>query len=212
MQIQGGAVFTAPPELLKGGYAMKKYNIIYADPPWRYEQKGVQGAAERHYSTMTVEDICRMPIANICEKDCLLFMWATFPQLREALQVIHSWGFNYKTVAFVWLKQNKSGKGWFYGLGFWTRGNAELCLLATRGKPKRKSNRVHQFIISPLRGHSQKPDEAREKIVALVGDLPRIELFARQKTEGWDVWGNEVECDIQLDGYSLKNGGENNVG
>lgn len=140
-----------------------------------------------------------MPIPNICNKDCILFLWATFPKLREALQVIHEWGFNYRSVAFVWLKQNKSGVGWFYGLGFWTRGNAEICLLATKGHPKRKSSRVHQFIISPLRGHSQKPDEARDKILELVGDLPRIELFAREKADGWDVWGNEVECDIYLD-------------
>ena len=115
--------------------------------------------------------------------------------------MIKAWGFRYKTVAFVWLKLNQGGQGWFFGLGFWTRGNAEICLLATKGKPKRISNRVHQLIISPLRKHSQKPDEAREKIIQLVGDLPRIELFARQKIEGWDVWGNEVDCDIDIEDY-----------
>lgn len=176
----------------------KKYNIIYADPPWRYECRGVQGAAENHYPTMTISEICDMPIKTICNKDCVLFIWATFPQLKEAIQVMEAWGFKYKTVAFVWLKQNKKGVGWFYGLGFWTRGNAEICLLGVKGKPKRKSNRVHQFIISPLRGHSQKPDEAREKIVELMGDVPRIELFARQKASGWDVWGNEVISDIDF--------------
>jgi len=190
----------------------KKYNIIYADPPWQYARSKVQGAAEKHYRTMSVDDICQLPIAEICGKDCILFMWATFPQLEEALQVIKAWGFNYKSVAFVWLKQNKSGIGWFYGLGFWTRGNAEICLLATKGQPKRKSAKVHQFIISPLRGHSQKPDEARDKIVELVGDLPRVELFAREKADGWDTWGNEVECDIVLEGYRPTTGGDSIVG
>ena len=190
----------------------KKYNIIYADPPWQYARSKVQGAAEKHYRTMSVDDICQLPIAEICGKDCILFMWATFPHLKEALQVIKAWGFNYKSVAFVWLKQNKSGIGWFYGLGFWTRGNAEICLLATKGQPKRKSAKVHQFIISPLRGHSQKPDEARDKIVELVGDLPRVELFAREKADGWDTWGNEVECDIVLEGYRPTTGGDSIVG
>ena len=99
-------------------------------------------------------------------------------------------------MAFVWLKQNRKSPGWFYGLGFWTRGNAEVCLLATRGHPKRQAANVHQFIISPVREHSRKPEEAREKIVALMGDLPRVELFARQSPPGWDVWGNEVEPTI----------------
>ena len=114
----------------------------------------------------------------------------------EALRLIQAWGFTYKSVAFVWLKQNRKSPGWFYGLGFWTRGNAEVCLLATRGHPKRQAANVHQFIISPVREHSRKPEEAREKIVALMGDLPRVELFARQSPPGWDVWGNEVEPTI----------------
>ena len=120
-------------------------------------------------------------------KDSALFLWATFPQLPEALRLIQAWGFTYKSVAFVWLKQNRKSPGWFYGLGFWTRGNAEVCLLATRGHPKRQAANVHQFIISPVREHSRKPEEAREKIVALMGDLPRVELFARQSPPGWDV-------------------------
>ena len=167
----------------------------------------MQGAAEWHYDTMSVEEICGLSIDEIANKDAVLLLWATFPKLPEALRVIKAWGFQYKTVAFVWLKQNKSGKGWFFGLGFWTRGNAEICLLATKGNPHRYSNSVHQFIISPLRQHSQKPDEAREKIVALMGDPPRVELFARTKTEGWDVWGNEVPCDIELGSNPNETGG-----
>lgn len=159
---------------------MKKYKIIYADPPWRYARSKVQGAAEKHYPTMSIEELCALPVKEIADKDCILFLWATFPQLKEALQLIKAWGFTYKSVAFVWLKQNRKSPTWFYGLGFWTRGNAEICLLATKGHPKRQSNKVHQFIISPVEQHSKKPDITREKILALMGDLPRIELFARQ--------------------------------
>lgn len=146
---------------------------------------------------MSIDELCALPVAEIAAPDSALFMWATFPQLPEALRLIRAWGFNYKSVAFVWLKKNKKADSWFYGLGFWTRGNAEICLLATRGHPKRQAANVHQFIISPIEAHSKKPDEARDKIVALMGDLPRVELFARQTPPGWDVWGNEVEPTIR---------------
>ena len=177
---------------------MKTYQIIYADPPWKYDQKGLQGAAEKHYATMSMEDICRLPVEQISAKDSILFLWATFPQLPAALRVISAWGFKYKTVAFLWLKKNRKADSWFFGLGFWTRGNAEVCLLATRGHPKRQSSKIHQFIISPIEAHSKKPDIVRDKIVELAGDVPRIELFARQTTPGWDVWGNEVTSSITL--------------
>ena len=101
------------------------YNILYADPPWRYEQKAVQGAAEKHYPTMSIDELCALPVETLAEKDCLLFLWATFPQLPEALRLIKAWGFTFKTVAFVWLKLNRKSPTWFYGLGYWTRGNAE---------------------------------------------------------------------------------------
>lgn len=177
---------------------MEPYQIIYADPPWRYDQKGLQGAAEKHYSTMSLEDICKLPVGSISAKDSILFLWATFPQLPAALRVISAWGFKYKTLAFLWLKKNRKADSWFFGLGFWTRGNAEVCLLATRGHPKRQSSKIHQFIISPIEAHSKKPDIVRDKIVELAGDVPRIELFARQTTPGWDVWGNEVTSSITL--------------
>lgn len=183
---------------------MKKYNIIYADPPWKYQQKNLQGAAEKHYSTMNMKDLCALPVEQLSDKDCVLFLWATFPMLAEALQLIKAWGFKYKTVAFVWLKQNKKSPTWFFGLGFWTRGNAEICLLAVRGKPKRKSAGVHQFIISPIEQHSKKPDETRDRIVELMGDVPRIELFARQNTPGWDVWGNEAPDSVELPEMEVK--------
>lgn len=176
----------------------KKYNIIYADPPWSYKDSGCKGAAAEHYQTMSVEDICKLPVKDLADKDCVLFMWATYPQLEEALQVIKHWGFEYKTIAFQWVKTYKSGFGEFLGLGRWTRGNTEPCLLATKGKPKRINAGVSQLIFSPLRRHSQKPPEARVKIKKLLGDLSAVELFAREKVEGRDSWGNEVECDIEL--------------
>ena len=147
---------------------------------------------------MSQDDLKNLPISEIAEKDCTLFMWATFPMIKEALELIEAWGFRYKTTAFVWAKKNRKSDSWFTGLGFWTRSNAEICLLAVKGNPKRQSPCVSQLIVSPREEHSKKPDETRDRIVKLMGDLPRVELFARQKTEGWDVWGNEVKSDISL--------------
>ena len=181
-----------------GGKTIQKYQAIYADSPWDYQQCRLSGSAKKHYPTMRIEELCALPVAEIADRDCALFLWATFPQLPEALRLIQAWGFVYKTVAFVWLKQNRKALTWFYGLGFWTRSNAEVCLLATKGHPKRQSAGIHQLVISPVERHSKKPDEVREKIVELMGDVPRIELFARQQTPGWDVWGNEVENSTAL--------------
>lgn len=177
---------------------MKKYQIIYADPPWDYADKGCQGTMANHYAGMKLSDLKCLPISGIADKDSILFCWVTWPMLKEGLDVIESWGFKYKTVAFVWFKQNQRTDSLFYGLGRWTRGNSEPCLLATRGKPKRVSPSVFQVLIHPRGRHSQKPPEARERIVDLIGDLPRIELFAREKSRGWDSWGNEIKSDIQL--------------
>ena len=139
-----------------------------------------------------------LPVSELAAKDCTLFMWVTFPCLQEAFQVLEAWGFTYKTVAFVWVKQNRISDSLFWGMGYWTRANAELCLLATRGHPKRAAKDVHQVIISHVEKHSRKPDEVRKRIERLMGDQPRIELFAREKSPGWDVWGNEVDSDIEL--------------
>lgn len=188
---------------------MKKYNIIYADPPWRYrtwsmERRAVKGekwgraVGVTPYDVMNTEDIMTLPVGELADKDCVLFLWATFPTLEDAFRIIKAWGFVYKTVAFTWAKLNPKGVGFHFGLGFWTRANAEICLLATKGHPRRVDNRVAQLVVSPRREHSRKPDEVRDRIVQLMGDLPRIELFARQVPEGWDVWGNEVESDIDL--------------
>ncbi len=116
----------------------------------------------------------------------------------EAWGVTDAWGFTFKTVAFVWIKQCRKSEGLFTGMGYWTRANAEICLLATRGRPKRAARDVKQVILSHVERHSQKPEEARRRIEALMGDVPRIELFARASPPGWDVWGNEVASDIRL--------------
>ena len=174
----------------------KKYNIIYADPPWQYRvwsKKGSGGSAESHYPTMSKKEIANLPIQNICEKDSVLLLWVTAPCLLEGIELIKSWGFDYKTIGFTWVKRNKKSPSWFWGMGYYTRANAEICLLATKGKPlKRVSKAVHSVIDTPIEEHSKKPDCARDRITKLFGDLPRIELFARQHADGWDCWGNEV--------------------
>ncbi len=170
----------------------KKYSIIYADPPWKYFETGHHNQSF-HYNTMTIEDIKNLPIKELCREDCILFLWVTFPILKEAFEVIESWGFNYSTCGFNWIKRNLKSDGWFFGLGNWTRANSELCLIATKGKPVRQSNKVFQIIDEPRGEHSKKPNEVRKRIVELMGDISRIELFARDKTKGWDTWGNEVK-------------------
>mgnify|MGYP003644205552 FL=1 len=175
----------------------KKYNIIYADPPWTYKVWSGKGkekkSAENHYDCMDIEDIYSLPVQNIADDNCILFLWVTYPLLKEGLQTIEEWGFTYKTCGFSWVKKNKIADSFFWGLGHWTRANNEICLLATKGKPSRVSKSVHQIIYEPIREHSRKPDCARNRIIDLCGDLPRIELFARQSVDGWDSWGNEVE-------------------
>ena len=153
---------------------------------------------ESHYPTMDIAAIKALPVGELADKDCALFLWITFPMLREAWGVMDAWGFTFKTVAFVWIKQCRKSEGLFTGMGYWTRANAEICLLATRGRPKRAARDVKQVILSHVERHSQKPEEARRRIEALMGDVPRIELFARASPPGWDVWGNEVASDIRL--------------
>ena len=172
---------------------MKKYKIIYADPPWRYARSKVQGAAEKHYPTMSIEELCALPVKEIADKDCILFLWATFPQLKEALQLIKAWGFTYKTCGFNWIKKNRKADSWFMGLGYWTRSNSEICLLGTKGHPSRVSRSISQICDARIMAHSKKPDEIRERIVELCGNLPRIELFARERCEGWVSIGNEID-------------------
>ena len=172
----------------------KKYSIIYADPPWdsnsqfgRDKNKG----NKQHYPLMSIDDIKKLPVARLADDNCVLLLWTVDAQLQDALDTIKSWGFKYKTVGFTWVKETKHGKDHF-GVGMWTRKNPEICLLATKGKPKRQGCGVRQLQRHKVREHSRKPDYIRDKIIELCGDVKRIELFARQKTKGWDVWGNEV--------------------
>lgn len=169
----------------------KKYEIIYADPPWSYKNfqgKGkAYGDVTAHYSTMSIDQLCDLPVQSLTADNCILFLWATFPNLKEALDVIKAWGFIYKTVGFVWVKTR--GKGFYSGLGFYTNSNAEICLIARKGKFKRVAKNVKQLCVAPLEQHSKKPDVIRERIVQLCDDKPRIELFARGTYKGWDTWG-----------------------
>ncbi len=203
-----------------------KFAAILADPPWAFrvwsKDTGQGRSAEAHYPTMSLANICNLSVSTLAAKDCALFMWATMPTLPEALQVITAWGFKYKTVAFTWAKLNKKAVGryteprldanWFCGMGYWTRANTELCLLATRGHPKRISKKVRQLLIAPIREHSQKPDEQYERIEQLVHG-PYLELFARQRREGWAAWGNEIVLDDdQLNRFASLQSGSGVVG
>lgn len=175
----------------------KKYNIIYADPPWHfknYNNKTSNSNADHHYPTMTMTDIKNLPVQDIADKDCILFLWCTDPLLPKQLEVIDAWGFKYKTVGFYWVKENKNKtKSWYWkGVGYWTRSNPEICVIATKGKPKRVDFNVDKLTMAVRDRHSRKPDVFRKKIEKLMGDIPRIELFARETAEGWDSWGNEV--------------------
>jgi N6-adenosine-specific RNA methylase IME4 len=172
----------------------KSYAIIYADPPWQYRDKAAAGkrGADFKYPTMSLDDLKQLPVASIADENCALFLWVTNPMLPVGLEVMTAWGFTYKTVAFTWIKRNKKSDSYFWGMGNWTRANTELCLLGIKGSPKRMSAAVHQIVDAKIESHSKKPDVVRELIVQLLGDLPKIELFARQRAAGWDAWGNEI--------------------
>lgn len=173
-----------------------KYNIIYADPPWEFNDKRRNGAAD-HYSVMNLESLKALDVDEISANDCVLFMWVVFPMLQEGLDLIRAWGFKYKTIAFNWIKTTENNN-LFWGEGMYTRSNSEICLLGIKGRPKVISHSVHSVVLSKVRNHSQKPDVVRDRIVQLYGDLPRIELFARDTVLGWDCFGNEVNSNIML--------------
>ena len=186
------------------GDEVKKYQIIYADPPWKYNStvspnqigKYKSQKANNHYPTISFKDMQSLPISDIAEDNCALFLWVTFPLLEDCIKIISAWGFEYKTVAFNWVKLNKNDGKPYFGTGYYTKSNSEICLLGVKGRLKPISNYVSSIVIQEREEHSKKPSIIRDKIVELFGNIPRIELFARQKTEGWDVWGNEVESTI----------------
>jgi len=171
-----------------------KYNVILADPPWEYRDRchaGERGAAYK-YPIMKIADIKALPVQQLAADDCALFLWITMPNLQLGLDTAAAWGFEYKTVAFTWIKLNKKQPTLFWGMGSYTRANAEMVLLATKGKIRRVDAGVHSVVQTKIGKHSEKPDEVRRRIVRLLGDVPRIELFARQVVPGFDCWGNEV--------------------
>ncbi len=176
------------------------FRAILADPPWAFKAWSGDSLpsriADAHYNTMPMTDIASLPVPKLAAEDCALFLWVCWPTLPEALGIIGGWGFQYKTCGFCWVKGNSLPlfPDDFHdkmGLGHWTRANSEVCLLATRGKPKRLDAGVRQVIQAPLREHSRKPDCVHERIERLVAG-PYIELFARQQRPGWDCWGNET--------------------
>ena len=179
-----------------------KYGAILADPPWGFkvwsgpEKRVASRQTVAPYKTMEMDDIGALPVADFAADNCTLFLWVVWPTLPEAIEIIHQWGFQYKTCAFSWMKADPfrlfvREEDVYMGLGYWTRANSEVCLLATRGKPQRKDAGVRQGIIEPRREHSRKPECIYERIERLV-EGPYLELFARNKREGWTSWGNEV--------------------
>jgi len=178
-----------------------KYDVILADPPWAFSAWNVNTAhkhVSRQYPTMEMEDIASLPIKEITSENCVLFLWATWPKLRDTFQVLENWGFTYRTLAWVWVKSNKSGFGFFTGMGYYSRSNSEPCLLAVKGSMPVARHDIQALIYSPVRKHSQKPDDQYRKIEALYPNMKYLELFARRKRDGWDSWGNEIESDITL--------------
>ncbi|KKM78249.1 hypothetical protein LCGC14_1361910 [marine sediment metagenome] len=197
---------------------IKKYGVILADPPWRYktwsgkgrnrcpDHRPFKGSSARHYEVMTFLEIAALPVRDLAADDCALLLWVTDPMLPRGLELLEAWGFRYKTVGFYWVKLNKLAKihrfadgepglirekELFTGLGYWTRANPEQCLLATRGHPKQLAKDVPRLVVAPRREHSRKPDEVRDRIRRLLPG-PYLELFARERAEGWDAWGDEV--------------------
>lgn len=186
-----------------------KYDILYADPPWAYRQKG-RGAAENHYPVMTTEALMNLPVRSIASDKAICFMWATFPNYMEAVRLMQAWGFEYKTAAFIWVKKYPKSDTHVVGMGAYTRANAEPLLIgiskATRAKQQVISRSIRQIVETnepevveaPKEQHSKKPAIFRNKITELLGGVSRIELFARQRFPGWHAWGNEVDSDIIL--------------
>lgn len=194
---------------------MKKYEIIYADPAWTYGSKELYGdknkegkrenrfrKLERMYDTMSLSEIKKLPVKNMTEKNAACFLWVTDSHLKQGIEVLESWGFKYKTVAFNWIKKTNKGNT-FVNFAPWTLKSSEICLLGikgTMGKLK-TDNTVRQLIEAERTKHSKKPKEARERIEQLFADVNRIELFARENHVGWDAWGNEVEVCTDLREY-----------
>jgi N6-adenosine-specific RNA methylase IME4 len=171
-----------------------KFDIVLADPPWDFETWSDKGRDRSpDYPLMDLADIMMLPVKDITSDNSVLFLWCTNPFMPLVEAVMDRWGFKYSTKAFCWVKKNKVANTPFMGLGYWTRANPEDCWLGTKGSPKRRSKGVKQLVISRLGEHSSKPVVVKHRIVELMGDLPRIELFARDVTPGWHAIGYDVD-------------------
>jgi len=178
---------------------MSKYSVLYADPAWNYggrtQHNGVSAvkSAEDHYNTMTLQQLKEIKIQEKTEKDAILFLWTSSPHLAQALELMNAWGFEYKTIAFVWDKQKTNP-------GYYTLSQVEICLVGKKGKfPTPRGSRKEKQFLSEMRGiHSKKPDEIRKRIEKMFPTQKKLEMFARQTSIGWDVWGNEVASSVVL--------------
>jgi N6-adenosine-specific RNA methylase IME4 len=175
------------------GLPREHFRVALIDPPWSFRTwsaKGKSKSADRHYACQTLENIIALPVSQLMADDAVMFLWVIQSHLPQGLRVIEAWNFTFKTVGFIWIKPR-------LGMGFHTRAGAELCLLATRGKGyQRQDKGVRQVVLADVREHSRKPDEVIHRIDRLVGDVPRIELFAREQTPGWSVWGDQVQLNL----------------
>jgi N6-adenosine-specific RNA methylase IME4 len=173
-----------------------KYQVIYADPPWAYlwgtGKDGGNFAPEKHYKTMSTDEICSVDVKSLRDKNCALFLWSTMPTLPDGIKVMEAWGFKYKTCAFAWVKTKRDGMP-LAGMGSYTKSNIEVCLLGMHGHIKSVDKTIPQIVMHERIGHSVKPPVVRERIEKLFGNVSRIELFARQKIVGWDAIGYGID-------------------
>ncbi len=181
---------------------MKKYQVIYVDPPWQTksfkEKKDGMVSRELPYQQMTDSDIMGLNVNGMAADDAMLFMWCIDSRIPIAAEIMKRWGFTYKCVGFVWAKKAKTTDGFNGGFSSYTKRDCEFCLIGTRGKYLNPKRGINQILLEPKTAHSQKPSTIRQRIVDLCGDRDRVELFARQQCDGWDAWGNEVECTAEL--------------
>ena len=181
----------------------RKYSIIYSDPPWNYRDKanaGKRGASHK-YPTIPTKTLCRFPVESLAADDCLLALWWVPPMPEDALAVVKAWGFHLVNMkGFTWAKKTVRDK-WHFGMGHYTRSNSEDVLFAVRGRPMICSHGVSQLVVAPRGRHSEKPAEVADRLVTMCGDVPRLEMFARGKRDGWDVWGDEADGGIDWDPF-----------
>lgn len=200
-------------------FPKRKFNVIYADPPWQFDSKAYQDGGrkmlkleEEQYNTMTIDELKQLPVREIADRDCACFMWVTDSHLKEGIEVLESWGFKYKTIAFNWIKKTNKGNT-YINFAPWTLKSWEVCLLGIKGSMTKykQVNNIRGLIEAERTKHSRKPDEARTRIEQLFGNVPKIELFAREYHQGWYAWGDEAnnicpECKIGMSMGEFKDG------